>query len=494
MSKNNQFGGALNGIIIERSHGGKSNIDTSKLAATIRRELTHMVYPTALIPVDLLNKIGQALVNDLSQDGRRIGVDTATKAGADGHDAVVHQITNMARQFQLTYRAYYVALLKAMDDVVQNPGVTAVGSTPYKGAEQYHEVEDVHFKRSVILKPSASYGAKTTPTTTINLEGTWPSLRPETMADKRVKKSTVFWNHTGEAAKAFHAAISTRLATVKPKDFAVTFNKSAIKVEGGSSPTGVQRQNNAQHVAKATFHFKLGIPAWNNKMDTLITIPFATQRTNVSTLVGTGLSNKVLDGKSNWKADGKTKAGKALHGIDRLLVAEAYRPWLRDLSAQAGSALSSYISGSTVTPSKSPIASGIRAKIEKKVAEAKKVLKEDKDKEALAKKVSSFKSALAPTSRNTTRFLGEHKRMVNLHSQAAETARLAAMTPEQHAAAANLKASNEIKALLRQEIKNKKIRETAERQSKANKAAQKGAKHAVEPAAPTEVSSLHLGE
>jgi hypothetical protein len=145
----------------------------------------------------------------------------------------------------------------------------------------------------------------------------------------------VFWHHTGEAANDFHSRVTSRLAQVKIRHFIAGDIKTTI--EGSSRGY----KGAGKYAAKATISMKVGIPSWNNKMDTLVTIPFTTLRTDVSTLVGTGVSQSDASGNNKKKAS----------GIDRLLIAESYRPWLRKLSAQAGSALRKYLKDTTAAAS-----------------------------------------------------------------------------------------------------------------------------------------------
>ena len=410
--------------------------------ALIKRLLTTEITPTALIPVILLDHLGQQLhSDDIYPRGQAAHADA--KAGTDPKDAA-RAIAFSVKRINQAYYAYYVALLKSMDTLLKSPGVPAKPS----GTEQQME----SFNKTVVLSnlPAAAYGLGVR-SERITLAGSWKGLADPTMeAKEKLKGPKVFWKHTGKASSAFHTAVTARLAQIKAKDFVV----------GNAKPTPTIQRASAsiigpgKYVVSASYTFKMGVPNWNPEMDTLISIPFATLK-SVSTLTDSGLLDRLAaDARASGAFDPKANLKTAeLTGIDRILMAEAHRPWLRDLSAQAGARLRTFIEGKTIAAAESVV--GIKAtnslqnKLLKKKAEAKAVRDED------ARKNKARKDA--------PRLARE-----------AEAKRFAALTPAQQQAErkAVLAAKNEKRTAIRRE-KALKVRLVADERiiGKANQAA-----------------------
>lgn len=265
------------------------------------------------------------------------------------------QISGLVKGVARVHFAYYSALLKSMDEVIQNPGVPAAAKRFNKKRGKITGIKkDVKFSRPVILKidelPGKPFSNR------IRLSGRWAGLAETTLEAKaELGGEMLFWKHTSESSQAFHSAITARLARIKPRDF-VRSGQTAPVITGGS----LAQKGAGKRVAQAKYSFKLGIPSWDRKMDALITIPFATGQT-VSTLTATGLKNR-----------------PKLHGIDRILAAEAFRPWLRDLSVQSGQARDAYIKGGTFTPRTTPIVPGAAPPLQKRVEHLQKKIVEQR--------------------------------------------------------------------------------------------------------------------
>jgi hypothetical protein len=348
----------LNGSLgkIEITKSGKA--PTGKLSpANIKELISRSISPTQLIPVELLDEIAKDFArtgafNDKTSKGIQFtpgSLDGRTRSSISGNSIfstpkAAEQITGLMKGVARVHYAYYAALLKSMDEVVQNPGVPAAAKRFKKKRGKITSIKkDVKFSRPVTLKidelPGKPFSNR------IRLSGRWAGLAETTLEAKQALGTEMqFWKHTGESSAAFHTAVTSRLSRVRPRDF-VRFGQAAPVITGGS----LVKQGAGKRVAQAKYSFKLGIPSWDAKMDALITIPFATGQM-VSTLSATGLKNR-----------------PTLRGVDRILAAEAYRPWLRDLSSQAGQARDAYIKGSAFSPKTTPIVPGAASPIQKNV-------------------------------------------------------------------------------------------------------------------------------
>jgi hypothetical protein len=385
-----------NGIKGTKSGLNNVSIVSETLRGALKKTISQEFTADTFIPINLLNQIGKELVNpdkaiELTHGGRFGGRKPAESVTHDHqYKALAAQLAGEVAHFPRAYWAYYRALLQAMDTLVQNPGVPAVVSktkliketrksraNPGSSPPQYeeYEVTTASFNKTVVLHPSELIGDA--PSTSINLKGQWKSLSPDTLDAKKALGNPVFWHHTGEAANDFHSRVTSRLAQIKVRHFVAGDIKTTI--EGASRNS----KGAGKYAAKATISMKVGVPSWNNKMDTLITIPFTTLRTDVSTLVGTGVDQNDSHG---WKS---SQNKKKAHGIDRLLIAEAHRPWLRDLSSQAGSALRKYLKDTTVSASplgsRSPAAQAAQSHMAKRLEQLKKAKANHKERKAIIK-------------------------------------------------------------------------------------------------------------
>lgn len=424
-------------------------IDRQAVDASVKL-ITHSLSGGAWIPVSFLTELGKAFTANQSAITKQPTFKEGTVLGRDAlgrFSSATSQITSLVTRIQNAYYMHYVGLLESMDGLVQNPGIAAVGNDA-KGSRG-----TTSFNKAVRFVPQSKVGNLTKlPETAINLQGEWPTLSELTMEKKASLGNKVFWNHTGEAATAFHAAVASRLAYIRPHHFMESGRTAPQLVGGSSGATGA-----GQYVAQATFKFKLGIPSWNNKMDTLITKPFATRRTNVSTLKGTGVSDNGEDKHRNWQTGTK---GKELRGIDRLLVAEAYRPWLRSLSAQAGSALQRYVNGSSTTANQNQGAKGIYQK-------AQAALKKAKEQDLAQRKTDTTNKRLHTSLHDPS------SRLFKDRVRAEEKARKAALTPAQRRKEEAAKLNAKIRAAAERKIKANIA--AAERRSTAGRAATKTA-------------------
>lgn len=423
-------------------------IDRQAVDANVKR-ITHSLSGGAWIPVSFLTELGKAFTANQSTVTKQPAFKEGTIRGRDvtGKNYDTSRITSLVNRIQNAYYLHYVGLLESMDGLVQNPGIAAVGNDA-KGSRG-----TTSFNKTVRFVPQSKVGNLTKlPETAINLQGEWPTLSELTMEKKASLGNKVFWNHTGEAATAFHAAVASRLAYIRPHHFMESGRTAPQLVGGSSGATGA-----GQYVAQATFKFKLGIPSWNNKMDTLITKPFATRRTNVSTLTGTGVSDNGKDKHRNWQSGTK---GKELRGIDRLLVAEAYRPWLRSLSAQAGSALQRYVNGSSTTANQNQGAKGIYQK-------AQATFKKAKEQDLAQRKTDTANK------RSHTSLHDPSSRLFKDRVRAEEKARKSALTPAQRRQEEAAKLNDKIRKAA--ELRVKKDIAAAERRSTAGRTATKTA-------------------
>jgi len=314
------------------------------LKGSIRGDLIKIgISPTALISVDLLNEIGKAVAKEGVDNSR--GLREFVGKSTDPLPAdIARTIAYSVNRINYAYYAYYVGLLKGMDNLLKSPGVLAKPHSTDQKTEA--------FNKTVILPlPGMGRGLGKS-SDRVTLSGNWKGLSETTMkAKNKLAGPKVFWKHTGKSSQAFHAAVTARLKLIKPKDFMVSNSAPPTVVKESSAKIG-----KGKYVASASYKFEMGVPNWDAKMDTFITVPFATLKSE-STIEASGLLYDLevkaqASGAFDPKANVKTAE---LTGIDRILMAEAHRPWLRDLSAQAGSRLQSFITGKSVTAGKSVI-------------------------------------------------------------------------------------------------------------------------------------------
>lgn len=358
-----RFGGALNKV--EFTKTGK--ISGGKLSpAHIRELVTRSINPTQLIPVELLDSVAADFARTGTWNSSHKGIQyTPGNAAGTSRGSISgelfdsakagQQISGLAKSIARVHYAYYAALLKSMNEVVQNPGVPAAAKRFSKRRGKITGIKkDIKFSRPVTLRVDELPGKPFS--NRIRLSGRWAGLAEATIEAKQASgREMLFWKHTGEASQAFDVAVKSRLAKIKPRDFMVS-GLTPPTITGDSLAT----KGAGKRVARAKYSFKLGIPSWDAKMDALITLPYANGQL-VSTLTAAGLSNR-----------------RKLRGIDRILAAEAYRPWLRDLAVQAGQARDAHIRGSAFTSRTSPIVSGAISNLQKSMERVQKKIAEQK--------------------------------------------------------------------------------------------------------------------
>ena len=328
----------------------KSGVTGSKATGSqftnrqIRSSIRQQISADAFIPAELLSKIGDEFsrtgaysagsAKNIELSRGRTGVSgSGVYKDFTSEDKAAEYVAESVFAIRNTYYAFYVALIRSMDKLLQEPGITAEGGG---------YARSVSVRRNV---PLYVVGIRRAPTRfTAKIAKTWPGLSSVTMEEKDLPgRFKSFWKHSGQASQAFSAMASARVARVRPQDFMVV-DRSAIQVLGGVANI----KGRGKFVRQARITVQMGVPLWNRQMDALITIPFSTRKT-VSTLTTTGLTSLRRGNPGVFK-------GRNLTGVDRLLAAEAYRPWLRELSIQAGEQLLAYLSGTTVTARNSALA------------------------------------------------------------------------------------------------------------------------------------------
>lgn len=317
----------------------------------LKQLLKSVVDLEAYIPASLVDAIGEKIATgELTPllPGRA----RQPRPGQFTNDkAVAEEITQPISQITRAYYAYYVAMLKAMDEVLRNPNVPVrvraarkkYGVRTINGIDTGYARETVAFQRVVNLVVSDIGQDKTT---ALTLSGKWKGLEESTIeAKQELGYSPTFWKHEGEGYQAFHSEMMSRLSRLKPRNFKSTIVRKYVSY--GQRDPRVKTNGVVSRIRSARFEVQIGVPAWNKKMDTITTLPFATGDLGISTLASTGLR----------------QGQKKLRGINRILAAEATRPWLRLLAAKAGIALEKHLQGmgTGAAPGRSPLARSMRA-------------------------------------------------------------------------------------------------------------------------------------
>jgi hypothetical protein len=355
---------------------------------SLLKELTAYSY----LPADLLKELEREFSQPFTDHARAgLGLKTLPnrilEEGKLKDSKVAVFIAEQVNRYPRAYFAFYRALLHAMDRLLQNPNIpvkSRVFEQRVRSPSSKSRKPDVAVPRVVREKFSRSvplrvYDQGKQISKNIRLEGNWPGLTQFTLEQKeQLGYPPTFWKHTMEASHAFHEAVTARLAHIKPRSFVVQ-DRPELKLVGES----LGKSGPGRRVAVARYKFAIGVPKWNKKMDALITLPF-TSGISPSTQIASGASFRTPKGRV-----------RKLHGIDRIMVAEAYRPWLRNLSKQAGWALLSYLEGGArATPTSSEFVSGLHSELQTaEKAEKARKWKETQDKWEKAREEKAAKKA-----------------------------------------------------------------------------------------------------
>jgi len=370
--------------------GSKRSFEQGRLAAlATKKTITNnirSITAQAFIPSELLSEVDKrfavlaaASTKDAAGDSTLSQKDLNRRALSDkDYPSIAKLVTYQMQGYQQAYYAFYVALINAMDELLQNPDQPATKWTKVfarytpkkddfgqplrdkKGRIIYESnptkidrVKDQPYSKQLTLRVQGLQG---NPHPRITLKGSWAGLTEFTLQEKeKLGYQPTYWKHTKEASRAFSALAAARISAIKPRDFYIRKQGKTLLVAGSSGTKGARKR-----VAAVEYELGLGVPVWNQKMDVLITDPFANGVRN-STQTSTGI----------YYADASGKP-RVLHGIDRILVAEAYRPWLRNLSVAAGKSLQSYLKkGVASAPGTSAYAQG-RVSAEKRAEAARK--------------------------------------------------------------------------------------------------------------------------
>jgi len=266
------------------------------------------------IPINLLEEIGKNFTKGITQDnlGRNIvntspGLFTDYKQAGDA-------ITAPIFRFGRLHYAYYVGTLRALQNIVNRPGVAAAR-------------HDVGFSKNIHLNLSEAYDPKLKQVD-LQVPFKWRALSKLTLKQKgQLGYSPVFWKHTTQGARAFNALASARISSVSPRLFIRNIKAGPVSLSNVSSARGPNR-----YIPKASYTFALGVPLWNQKMDALFTVPFTTSRP-ISPAQSIGINPRSSIQRS---------------GIDRFIAAESFRPLFRPVALAAGRSLRNYIKTSNV--------------------------------------------------------------------------------------------------------------------------------------------------
>lgn len=359
-------------------------------------------------PQQYLEKMGAEIAKGLAEPG-------PTNAGEltrQGRTMLGRLSKDPVNDILRAYYSFYAAMLRAMDDLLKSPGIP-IQAKVYETKKVLSKVvideetgkrrlekrtksekkviqrtsRDVRYDRKVSLQVP---GRKNP---VVHLRGTWAGLADSTIKKKLsiyeeyktqrrnwnpaddgiVGPVPTFWRHTGRGRAAFHSAVRARLASLDAKDFLQSVEKKSARVVPGSLPVSTTTRGgrfsaNAK-IAQVAYEVKFGIPRWNQKLDLLTSVPFAS---GLRPALAASFSN-LLWAKFNQAGD---ETRPDLRGIDRLLAAEIYRPWLMALAEQAGRELQAYVSGQAVTAvSNSGLAARLSQAAQQKAAVRKKAEK-----------------------------------------------------------------------------------------------------------------------
>ncbi len=343
---------------ITRNEGGTTRTTGQQalIAAAVEAHTTH------LVPHDLINGV----VEHLNHTGNVHGGQLGPSPTLTGH--AVRQIADQVRIVPRIHMSYYMALLNAMQDVLNSPGVAAksVGSVPNsqprRGRPDKRLRNQIAASRAVTLhlKNAGSYRLNNKTVTLVpgNKNQTWMPLRRSTVRLKRdmPQESRVFWRHTGRLSRVFNNARRSQLSGLTAEDFIAVNQGQPIFTDSER-----KRLSKGKFAAEVKLQFKVGIPRWKNKsenyMDTIVTDTFAGDapgplggffRTNDlhrDSSFRTAIERlEALRAKSpNKRIEGNFyklyNVNSKENGLRRILAPEFRRPWLRRLSSTANKAM-----------------------------------------------------------------------------------------------------------------------------------------------------------
>lgn len=317
--------------------------------AALAKLLAREIQAEVGIPASYLTDLGKQFVQPDGLDKLKGG----SPFRSDSEAEFLRKVTAPVDRAQRYHFAYYKATLLAMRRVLASPGIAATEAP-------------VTVTKQVVLP---LIGAGLNATDAVSLSLTWRGLANSTIEEKKkLRAHPVFWKHTGRGSRAFNAAVEARLASLTKKDFIIQDPVQLSHVKPVKGSLGTHRK---QDVAKAQYSFRIGVPAWNSKMDALFTIPFVSGYT-VSPAQYSGLDLYERQAYSDNEIAGPrfryVRKKQVLHGIDRLLAAEASRPLLRPIALQAGQRLRAALHGGAVQITQAPVSPITKLKKATKVA------------------------------------------------------------------------------------------------------------------------------
>ncbi len=308
---------------------------SKQYAKVIAKSVEQQIKVLNYVPVSLAENIKGKFAKEFTSSGNRIHTTPTGTGTSHLTDKDVDKITTKALKVPKLYRAYYLALLDTMSDVLTSPHISINSVTDGAPVSAHRQVE---LKTKGYGGPAESSFTLTSGVTT-SPGGTWKPLSPLTLQIKRgvryksgrAKFYQQYWKHTGKLAAAFKTAKEQQKAKVgNLSNFVI--NKPDIKLlqksEGAKSKL-VTHRNKTCYALEVTM--KIAIPSWNGPsyMDKIVTFPFMGIRGNAN-------KNGPKSSFTLSEALGFSSGGSAL---DKIAIVEYNRPWLRRLSYMTGEQL-----------------------------------------------------------------------------------------------------------------------------------------------------------
>lgn len=253
---------------------------------------------------------------------------------------VIAKITRQLLWVPRVYRAYYIATLNAMSEVLDDPKQEAVSVE--------EGLRTVQAKRYVLLKLNklpTEHGLLNHTQNVVLTSGApkseapWRRLSDITMGKKNLmgKSALQFWRHTGLLSRTFKTYKNEQVRRATLKQFKSTA-RVTLKYSADEAYAQAVKVNGKRCFA-ANIQYSVSVPRWTNTLDQIMTDPFmgdlssfAETRKGLRAAVA-----RVVRNKENKHVLTPTSA------IQKIAAVEATRPWLRKLAYLSGKNMRNYL-------------------------------------------------------------------------------------------------------------------------------------------------------
>lgn len=346
---------------------------------------TNTITALGFIPNDILSSLGKRISEvDSKEDLEgQYNLDQSVQAKHfDDFNAFSAALDKNIFKVRDTYYAYYISLLRTANQFLKHPNIPVTlrsKSNSNISSKLVHKV--------LTLRTGNVAGAThlKLPSVQVEVKQTWPVLTEYTLRKKEERASNTYWHHRGEGSNAFDSHISNIAAKIKPTNMAKSTSTPILKNESAK-----------RGVAALSYKYNITIPNVEPRIDAMLGIPLMTG-------VSPGVKGLAQESPSilnaNPSATGLNKES-SVHGLDRIVLAEARRPFLRPLALAARTQLHKTLASYETSRSNNPIQDQIRfnkateaALLAKAKQEANRIKAENKAKEDAIAKAGKLRRA-----------------------------------------------------------------------------------------------------